>query len=63
MNEMKIHTIADLQKYVQSYGFTNLPIRGLGRFYEHGLSVDEIEGDNNIYEREQILLSLVAAHE
>ena len=26
MNEMKIHTIADLQRYVQSYEFPKLPI-------------------------------------
>ena len=37
MNEMNIHTIADLQRYVRSYGFPKLPIRGLGRIYEHGL--------------------------
>ena len=37
MNEMNIHTISDLQRYVRSYGSTKLPIRGLGRSYEHGL--------------------------
>ena len=37
MNDINIHTIADLQMYVQSYGFPKLPIRGLGRIYEHGL--------------------------
>ena len=37
MNEINIHTIADLQRYVRSYGFTNLPIHGLGQIYEHGL--------------------------
>ena len=36
-NEMIIHTIADLQRYVRSHGFTNLPIRGFGQIYEHGL--------------------------
>ena len=28
MNEINIHTIADLQRYVKSYGFLKLPIRG-----------------------------------
>ena len=37
MNEINIHTIADLQRYVWSCGLTKLPIRGLGRFYEHAL--------------------------
>ena len=37
INEIKINTIADLQRYVQSYGLTKLPIRGLGQIYEHGL--------------------------
>ena len=37
MNEINIHTIADLQMYVRSYGFPKLPIRGLGQIYEHGL--------------------------
>ena len=37
MNEMNIHTIADLQRYVRSYGLPKLPIRGLVRSYEHGL--------------------------
>ena len=37
MNEINIHTIADLQTYVQSYGLPKLPIRGLGHIYEHGL--------------------------
>ena len=39
MNEMNIHTIPDLKRYVRSYGFPKLPIRGLGRSYEHGLEV------------------------
>ena len=37
MNEINIHTISDLQRYVQSYGLPKLPIRGLGQIYEHGL--------------------------
>ena len=37
MNEINIHTIANLQRYVQSYGLPKLPIRGLRRIYEHGL--------------------------
>ena len=37
MNEMNIHIIADLQRYVRSYGFPKLPIRGLGQIYEYGL--------------------------
>ena len=37
MNEINIHTIADLQRYVWSYGLPKLPIRGLGQIYEHGL--------------------------
>ena len=37
MNEIKIHTIANLQRYVRSYGFTKLPICGLGQIYENGL--------------------------
>ena len=35
-NEMNIYTIADLQRYVRSYGFPKLPICGLGQIYEHG---------------------------
>ena len=37
MNEIKIHTIADLQRYVRSYGLPKLPICGLGKIYEHEL--------------------------
>ena len=37
INEMNIHTIADLQRYVRSYGLPKLPIRGLGQIYEHAL--------------------------
>ena len=36
-NEINIHTIADLQRYVQSYGLPKLPICDLGQIYEHGL--------------------------
>ena len=37
MNEMNVHTIADLQRYVRSYGLPKLPIQGLGQIYEHGV--------------------------
>ena len=37
MNDINIHTIDDLQRYVQSYGSPKLPIRGLGQIYEHEL--------------------------
>ena len=37
MNKINIHTITDLQRYVRSYRFPKLPIRDLGRIYEHGL--------------------------
>ena len=37
MNEINVHTISDFQRYVQSYGFPMLPIRGLGQIDEHGL--------------------------
>ena len=36
-NAIIIHTIANLQRYVRSYGLLKLPIRGLGQIYEHGL--------------------------
>ena len=36
-NEMNIHTIADLQRYVRLYGLPMLPIWGFGQTYEHGL--------------------------
>ena len=37
MNEININTISELHRYVRSYGLPMLPIRGLGRIYEHGL--------------------------
>ena len=37
MNEINVHTIANLQRYVQSYGLPKLSIRGLGQIYEHAL--------------------------
>ena len=37
MNEINIHTIYDLQRYVRSCGLPKLSIRGLGQIYEHGL--------------------------
>ena len=35
--KINIHTIFDLNRYVRSYGFPKLPIRGLGQIDEHGL--------------------------
>ena len=37
MNEIKVHTINNFQRYVQSYGLPKLPIRGLGQIYERAL--------------------------
>ena len=37
MNKINIHTIADFQRYIRSYGLTKLSIRGLGQMYEHAL--------------------------
>ena len=37
MNEINIHTTADLQRYARSYGLPKMPIRGLGQIYEHGM--------------------------
>ena len=37
MNDINIHTISDLQRYVRSYGLPKLPIRGLGQIYEYGM--------------------------
>ena len=37
MNKINIHTIDDLQRYVRSYGFPKMTIRGLDQIYEHGL--------------------------
>ena len=37
INEINIHTIYYLQRYVISYGLKKLPIRGLGQIYEHVL--------------------------
>ena len=37
MNEINIHTIDDLQRYVRLYGLSKLPIRGFGKIYEHRL--------------------------
>ena len=31
INEINVHTIADFQRYVRSYGFPKLKIRGLGQ--------------------------------
>ena len=37
MNEIKIHTITDFQRYVRSYGLPKLSIRGLGQICDHAL--------------------------
>ena len=37
MYDMNIHTIADLQRYVRSYGLPKPLIRGLYQIYEHVL--------------------------
>ena len=37
MNEMNIHTISDLERYVRSYWLPKLSIRGLCQIYEHAL--------------------------
>ena len=37
MKEISIHTIANFQRYVPSYGLPKLPICGLGQIYEHAL--------------------------
>ena len=37
INDINIHTIADLQRYVRPYGLPKLPICGLCQIYEHGM--------------------------
>ena len=37
MHEINVHTIADLQRYVQSYGLPKLSIRGLGQICDHAV--------------------------
>ena len=37
MNDINVHTIANFQRYVRSYGLPKLSIRGLGQIYEHSL--------------------------
>ena len=37
MNEINVHTIANFQRYVQSYALPKLSIRGLVQIYEHAL--------------------------
>ena len=37
MHEINIHTIPELQRYVQSYGLPQMSIRGLGQIYERAL--------------------------
>ena len=37
MHAINVHTIADFQSYVKSYGLPKLSIRGLGQIYERAL--------------------------
>ena len=37
MNEINVHTIANFQRYVRSYGLPKLSIRGVGQIYDHAL--------------------------
>ena len=37
MHEINVHTIADFQRCVRSYGLPKLSIRGLGQIYDHAL--------------------------
>ena len=37
MHKINVHTIADFQRYVQSYGLPKLSICGLGQIYEPAL--------------------------
>ena len=37
MHEINVHTIANFQRYVQSYGLPKLSICGLGKIYERAL--------------------------
>ena len=37
MHEINVHTIANFQRYVRSYGLPKLSIRGLGKIYERAL--------------------------
>ena len=37
INEINVHTIADFQRYVRSYGLPKLSIRGLGQICDHAL--------------------------
>ena len=37
MNDITVHTIADLQRYVRSYGLPKLSICGLVQVYNHAL--------------------------
>ena len=34
MNELRIHTISDLQPHVRHHGIPKVPIRGFGRIYD-----------------------------
>ena len=37
IDEINVHTIANFQRYVQSFGLPKLSIRGLGQIYERAL--------------------------
>ena len=42
MNELRIHTIADLQLHVHHHGITKVPIRGFSQIY--GIAIQYIPG-------------------
>ena len=37
INDINVHTIANFQRYVQSYGLPRLTIRSFVQIYEHGM--------------------------
>ena len=37
INDINVHTIANFQRYVRSYGLPKLSICGLGQIYKHAL--------------------------
>ena len=49
MHEINVHTIADFQRYVQSYGLPKLSIRGLGEIYKRALVA--LPGKNSLPSR------------
>ena len=53
MNEINVHTIANFQRYVRSYGLPKLSIRGLGQIYEHALVASSTRETNAFCQRPQ----------